>query len=190
VYLTTSFVNVCLFGRYDTRLNDIHHNDVHHNSKLITTPHHNDTDHYGRAIILLSVLYANCRLCWVLQISPICWVSLCWVECRYAEWSYAERRGAFIWRYISQQRAIKTIEKNHNKSPLESLSKYQIKRSDNTWSRREKTVWTESVQTTIHLLRQQVAFQNKSNRSTDQFSSTIQSVFKNERGGKTPDPFL
>ncbi len=26
---------------------------------------------------MLCVIYAECRLCWVLQISPLCWVSLC-----------------------------------------------------------------------------------------------------------------
>ena len=29
---------------------------------------------------MLSVVYADCYLCWVSHISPLCWVSLCWMS--------------------------------------------------------------------------------------------------------------
>ncbi len=31
-----------------------------------------------QSVVMLSVVYAECCLCWVSQTSPACWVSLCW----------------------------------------------------------------------------------------------------------------
>ncbi len=35
---------------------------------------------------MLSVVYAECRLCWMSQISPLCWESLCWVSLCWMLW--------------------------------------------------------------------------------------------------------
>jgi len=38
------------------------------------------------SVIMLSVVYAECRLCRMSQISPLCWVSLCWVSLCWMSW--------------------------------------------------------------------------------------------------------
>ncbi len=52
---------------------------------------HSDTRHNGRALIcwvsfMLSVIYAECYLCLVSHISPLCWVPLCWMSLCWESW--------------------------------------------------------------------------------------------------------
>jgi hypothetical protein len=68
--------------RHDTQLNDTQHNDIQHNSERYATLN----------IMTLSKLAACCytecplcwpslmlcHICWVLNLSPLCWLSLCW----------------------------------------------------------------------------------------------------------------
>jgi hypothetical protein len=77
--------------RNDIQHNDIQHNDTQHNIEIITTLSIT-TVSIMYCTVMLSVILAQCQLCWVSQISPLCWVSL--TERHYAERHYAERHYA------------------------------------------------------------------------------------------------
>jgi hypothetical protein len=92
------------FWRHDTQHNDIQHYDIHYIQKW----------HATRSITTLSIMadncYAECHLCRVSNISPLCPVplcqmSLCWVSwcllfhlyavCRYSKCRFTECRGTW-----------------------------------------------------------------------------------------------
>ncbi len=69
---STEEINRLYFRRHDTQLKDTLHNDTQHNNKKHYT-RHNGT-------------WYSILLCWVLQISPLCWMSLCWMSLCWVLW--------------------------------------------------------------------------------------------------------
>ncbi len=65
---------------------------------------------------MLSVFYAECHLCWVSQISPLCWVSLCWVSLCWMSWH------PFLGLFLDDFRQVKNGEWNPSLRMIVRLS--------------------------------------------------------------------
>ncbi len=81
------FYSLDLKWRLCAQHNDMEHNDTHNNDAQNNCIQYNDTkqidiqhnynQHNGKNFLCLSVIHANCYLCLLSQIIPLCWVSLC-----------------------------------------------------------------------------------------------------------------
>jgi hypothetical protein len=74
-------------GHHDSQHNSIQHNDIQLNDTL-----HKCT---LCGVVMPDDIYAECHLCWLPQISPLCrmmlrWMSLYWVSLCWMSWSHEQ----------------------------------------------------------------------------------------------------
>ncbi len=43
---------------------------------------------YWQKVVILSIVYAECHLCRVSHVSPLCWESLCWMSLCWGSWRH------------------------------------------------------------------------------------------------------